>query len=93
VPNEVFEKNKQPKEFELTFQSKTVKRFVTWEIRRKMEELDTAEIRMRASIMPFICSLFAYFHSKKQVWAQVVSCLSEIDALCALATVSAKNNG
>ena len=58
-----------------------------------MEELDTAEIRMRASIMPFVCSLFSYFHSKKQIWQQVVSCLAEIDVLCALALVSAKSNG
>ena len=70
-----------------------MRRFITWEIRRKMEELDTAEIKMRASIMPFICSLFSYFHTKKQVWTQVVACLAEVDALCSLALVSGKSNG
>ena len=58
-----------------------------------MEELDTAEIRMRASIMPFICSIFSYFHSKKQIWAQIVSCLAEIDVLCSLALVSGTSSG
>mmetsp|Transcript_5875 Transcript_5875/g.10031 ORF Transcript_5875/g.10031 Transcript_5875/m.10031 type:complete len:88 (-) Transcript_5875:785-1048(-) len=48
---------------------------------------------MRSSIIPFICSLFAYFQTKRQTWSQIVSCLAEIDVLCSLATVSSKSNG
>ena len=38
--------------------------------------------------MPFICTVFDHFHSKKRVWGQITSCLAELDCLCSLALTS-----
>lgn len=66
---------------------------MTWELRRKIEELDTAELRMRSCLMPFISSLFSFFHKKHSIWKKISKCLAEIDVYCSLSLVSGKHSG
>lgn len=82
--------NRPPPDFDLvkTIESTSTQRFLTPTVKQLTAELEDAEYNMKTSIMPFICSIFGIFHSKRKVWSQMISCLSELDCYCSLAQVS-----
>lgn len=40
-----------------------------------------------------MCSMFAHFHTKKQIWHRIVSCIAELDCLCSLAIFASTCQG
>lgn len=53
-----------------------------------VDELETAEERLKDALTPFLCALFSKFHEHKDLWNQAMSMLTELDCLCSLAIVS-----
>lgn len=78
----------RPKELEFTSRKEGYQRFHTATIRNLVAKLETAEEIKTNSITPFICGIFAKFHGLHLVWSQLIRCLSELDCLFSLATVS-----
>ena len=37
--------------------------------------------------------MFAHFHTKKQIWHRIVSCIAELDCLCSLAIFASTCQG
>lgn len=46
----------------------------------------------KARISPLIRDMFERFYHNREHWSSAVKCLAEVDALCALATVSNNAN-
>lgn len=93
IPEKYVKGNKKPAEFEYTSSRKGFQRFLTPEIKKWVDELESAEEILKQAIIPFICSLFSHFHSKSDIWSRAVSCLAELDCLCSLANYSMKSDG
>ncbi|CAI2370987.1 unnamed protein product [Moneuplotes crassus] len=88
IPEKHTKGTNKPPEYEFTSSRKGFHRFHTPEIRELVEELEAAEEAQNEALVPFICSIFSHFYSKKEIWDRLTSCLSELDCLCSLACVS-----
>lgn len=53
-----------------------------------IQELTVAEAELLKAVLPFLRTMFGRFYSYRQVWQNVVSCMSELDCLNSLAIVS-----
>jgi DNA mismatch repair ATPase MutS len=93
IPSEYVEGKKKPDDFEFTSQRKDYQRFHTKEIKRLIDELETAEERLQDALSPFLCALFRRFHERKETWNAALNLLTELDCLCSLAIVSGQQVG
>ena len=57
------------------------------------KQMEQANKQKNRAIVPFVCSMFKHFVSKKKVWQRIVSCISELDCLCSLAIFAATTAG
>lgn len=53
-----------------------------------VEELESAEDRLKDALSPFLTAIFSNFHEKKTMWLQIVQVLTELDCLASLAIAS-----
>jgi len=53
-----------------------------------VRELQEHELKYKHKLIPLIKEMFSKFFSYREHWRNVVSCLSEIDALCSVASIS-----
>ena len=75
-------------DFILTSKVKGKKRYQTDALVEIIQQLLAAEADLLKAIMPFLRTMFGRFYSYRQVWQNVVSCISELDCLNSLAMVS-----
>ena len=88
IPEHLIRGNKKPLDYEFTSSRKGYQRFHTSQIKKLIDELEDAEESVSEALVPFICSIFTHFYSKRDVWDRAVCCLAEIDWLWSLAWVS-----
>lgn len=79
-------------EYVCTSKVKGKKRYQTETLRDIIEELEKTEGVLKDALVPFLRSMFARFHTYRLLFQNVVSCLAELDCLCALAIVSRRPN-
>jgi len=84
-PEELVENSKRPKDFIPTSKRKGYLRFHTPEIEELLQTFIPLEYEYERAIVPFAIDYFLKFYQKSSTWKQMISCLSEIDALCSLA--------
>ena len=87
------EGKKKPEEYEFTSQRKDYQRFHTKEIKKLVDELETAEERLQDALSPFLCTLFKRFHDSKDTWNAAINLLTELDCLASLSIVSGQQMG
>jgi DNA mismatch repair protein MSH6 len=88
VPQEYVEGKKKPADFEFTSQRKDYQRFHTPEIKKLIDQLETAEEHLQDALSPFLCALFKRFHEQKATWTAALNLLTELDCLSSLAITS-----
>ena len=93
IPQECVEGKKKPEEYEFTSQRKDYQRFHTKEIKKLVDELETAEERLQDALSPFLCTLFKRFHDSKDTWNAAINLLTELDCLASLSIVSGQQMG
>ncbi|CAM9425822.1 unnamed protein product [Phaeothamnion confervicola] len=82
-------KGGQPAGYDLVSKKKGYQRFYTPMVRRELAALTTAEARVEALQADQARRLFDRFDQQRALWAAAVRCLAHLDALLALAQVSA----
>lgn len=92
IPNEWCEAIDECDEFFITARLKHVKRYLSSELTNLTTQLSTDELMYKARISPLIRDMFERFYHNREHWSSAVKCLAEVDALCALATVSNSAN-
>lgn len=55
-------------------------------------KLEDAEQDLRVELLPFIRSMFKKFYEFRTFFCNTVSCIGELDCLCALSLVSSNKN-
>ena len=63
----------KPKEFEFTSQKKGFERFLTYVIKRLVNELEEAEEKLKEAMSPFLQAVFSRFHDQRDLWIRLVS--------------------
>lgn len=53
-----------------------------------VDELERAEEKLKDAMIPFLCAIFTQFHSKRDLWDQLLNILTELDCLISLSIVS-----
>lgn len=76
--------------FILTSTTGKVKRYMTSELERMIEEVEELEEELRNSLAPFLRSMFGHFYKFRSIFTNAVSCVAELDCLNSLACLSAK---
>ena len=89
VPNEFSEKIEKDDTYFVTTRLKSCKRFLSSELSNLTTELVQEEVIYKARISPLIRDMFERFYQFRDHWTSSVRCMAELDALQALAQVSA----
>jgi len=75
-------------EYVVTGKLKGKKRCVSQILEDLSEELEAAEEVLQNSLIPFLRNMFKRFYDHRFIFSNAVSCVAELDCLCALADVS-----
>ena len=66
------------------------KRFVSDSLLVLSRDLEELELKFKQRMVPVIRDMFMRFYSYREHWGNVVQCVAELDALCALALYSSR---
>ena len=53
-----------------------------------VDQLEEQEEKLKDCMLPFLQAIFSRFHSRSEIWQQVLSITTELDCLASLAIVS-----
>jgi len=68
------------------------KRYVTEALESMREEIEEAEQALAGELIPFLRAMFRKFYDYRAIFTNAVTCISELDCLCALGDVSADDS-